>query len=253
MIIDAHLHLPVGEKFRTLQEKKEKLLAEMNENRVDKCIVIADSWPESEIGSTDELTDLFPVTEEQRVLVAGGISPDVSFRESLSKLNGYLDRRQIVGIKLYTGHEKFYLDDERLSEVYETALRYNVPVLFHSGWDDAQYGNADLAEKVLGKYPELKLVCCHCWYPHIQKCMKLIKYPNMFFDLSSVADDADTQNDIADSVMTLIEKVPDRVIFGSDSFGCSMKEHIRFIGSLDLAPETKQKIFYDNAKRIYQI
>ena len=32
MITDAHLHLPVGDAFPSLQAKKEKLLAELDEN-----------------------------------------------------------------------------------------------------------------------------------------------------------------------------------------------------------------------------
>ena len=55
MIIDAHVHLPAGEPFRSLRAKKEKLLQAMECNHVDKCIVIADSWPESEIGSIKTL------------------------------------------------------------------------------------------------------------------------------------------------------------------------------------------------------
>lgn len=56
----------------------------------------------------------------------------------------YLDKKLVVGIKLFTGHEAFYLTDERLKEVYELAIQYNVPVLFHSGWDNSQYSDAML-------------------------------------------------------------------------------------------------------------
>ena len=42
MMIDAHVHLPVGAELRFLQAKKERLLQEMKRNHVDKCIVISD-------------------------------------------------------------------------------------------------------------------------------------------------------------------------------------------------------------------
>ena len=252
-IIDAHVHLPTRETCSDLRSKKERLLQELDENNVSACIAIADSWHESAIGSTDELVKLFPETNDPRVYVVGGISPFVSYREDLAKFREHLDNGRIVGIKLYTGHEHFYLDDERLTEVYEMAQEYDVPVLFHSGWDDPQYGDVDRAAEIVGKYPALKLICCHCWYPDINKCMQLTHSPNMFFDLSSVADDAAVFNRISDDVKKLIETIPDRVIFGSDSFGCSMAEHIRSVNELGLAPDTLQKVMAGNAKRVYRL
>ena len=223
----------------------------MDKNHVDRCVVIADSWPESEIGSTDELVELFLMDEN--IFIVGGISPCKNFSEQLKKLDEYLNEKKIVGVKLYTGHEEFYLTDDRLKDVFGLAIRYHVPVLFHSGWDNAQYGDADIAEAVLREYPDLQLVCCHCWYPEISKCRKLIKYPNLAFDLSSVADDADVLDRIKDDVKLLIESVPDRVMFGSDSFGCSMEAHIRFIKDLDLPEETECKVLAENARRIYAL
>ena len=130
MIIDAHVHLPVEEASDSLQQKKDKLLHEMKKNQVDKCIVISDSYFESTIGSMDDCVKLFK--ETQSVYVVGGISPLVAFKTQLEKLKDYLDKKLVVGIKLFTGHEEFYLTDESLREVYELAIQYNVPVLFHS-------------------------------------------------------------------------------------------------------------------------
>ena len=61
-----------------------------------------------------------------------------------------------MGIKLFTGHEAFYLTDETLKDVYELAIQYNVPVLFHSGWDNNQYSAVMLMAEVAKQYPELK-------------------------------------------------------------------------------------------------
>ncbi|MBR4199666.1 MAG: amidohydrolase [Oscillospiraceae bacterium] len=253
MITDAHLHLPVGDAYPTLQSKKEKLLAELDENHAARCIVIADSWQETEIGTTDELTALFPRQAQSRVFVVGGISPLVQFEETLADLRRHLEQKQIVGIKLYPGHEPFCLTDARLSSVYETALQYQVPVLFHSGWEHPEYGDADAAAAVLERYPELRLVCCHCWYPQIGKCMQMLAYPNLYFDLSSVADEAEVPEQIASGVRRLTEAVPERVLFGSDSFGCSMAQHIRFLRDMHLPPETERLVFHENAGRLYQL
>ena len=164
-----------------------------------------------------------------------------------------MEQRQIVGIKLFTGHEKFYLTDERLETVYDLAIRYDVPVLFHSGWDNSQYSDGKVVETVLKKYPTLKLVCCHCFYPHIDKGIQLMKYPNLYFDISSVADDEGMLEQMRMQIMRLIHLAPERVLFGSDAFGCSMEKHIEFINGMALSHDLKQKVFSENARGLYHL
>ena len=251
MIIDAHVHLPVGEASDSLQQKKDKLIQEMKKNQVDKCIVISDSYFESTIGSMDDCVKLFK--EPQSVYVVGGISPLVAFKTQIEKLKDYLDKKLVVGIKLFTGHEEFYLTDESLREVYELAIQYNVPVIFHSGWDYSQYSDAKLVAEVARQYPQLKLICCHCFYPEIEKCQLLVEYSNVYFDISSVADDETILTDMRAKIKKIIELVPERVIFGSDYSGCSQMAHIEFVRKLELNEEVETKVFYGNAIQVYSI
>ena len=251
MIMDAHVHLPVGDGCDSLQQQKEKLLREMKKNQVDKCIVISDSYLESTIGSMDECVELFMRT--QNVYVVGGISPLVAFGPQLLKLKDYLDRKMVVGIKLFTGHEDFYLTDERLGEVYNLAIQYHVPVLFHSGWDNSQFSDAALVAEVARQYPELRLICCHCFYPAIEKCQGLTEYVNVFFDISSVADDEAIWAAMKEKVKQLVEAVPERVIFGSDYSGCSQTAHVQFVKELGLNAEAEAKVLCGNALQAYAL
>lgn len=251
MIIDAHVHLPVGDGCNSLQCQKERLLYEMKEHKVNRCIVISDSSMESAIGTMDECVELFAETNE--VDVVGGISPFWEFPVQLLKLKKYLDKKQVVGIKLFTGHEAFYLTDERLKDVYELAIQYSVPVLFHSGWDNSQYSDIMLVSEVAKQYPELKLVCCHCFYPELEKCLLLKEYPNVYFDISSIADNTTILAEIEAKIMKLIEKVPERVLFGSDYAGCSQKEHIHFVEKLGLKKEIEKRVYKENAEQVYSL
>ena len=251
MIVDAHVHLPVCNGERSLERQKERLLYEMKENRVSHCIVISDSSMESIIGTMDECVELFAETDN--VDVVGGISPFFEFQTQLLKLKEYLDKKQIVGIKLFTGHEAFYLTDETLKDVYELAIHYNVPVLFHSGWDNSQYSDVMLVAEVAKQYPELKLICCHCFYPQIEKCLLLEEFPNVYFDISSIADDATILANMEAKIKKLIGKVPERVLFGSDYSGCSQKEHIQFVKKLGLKEWIEKSVFERNAVEVYSL
>lgn len=249
MIIDAHTHLPVYEGAVLLTEKKEKLLQKLIQNKIEKCVMISDSALESEIGSMDECAELFAQTDN--VSVVGGISPFIAFEQQFLKLKDYIAQKKIVGIKLFPGFEEYCLSDISLHPVYAYAETAGVPVLFHSGWENSQYAAWEEAVKVLEKYPKLKLVCCHCFYPKISDCMKLTAYPNMYFELSSVADDLSVFDSIRSDVLNLIKAVPDRVIFGSDYGSCNQEQHIQAIAELELDKDILNKIFYENAVRLY--
>ena len=251
MIIDAHMHLPIETGCISLYQKKERLLYEMLINHVSGGIVISDSYIESSIGSMDECVELFKETEN--IYVVGGISPYIEFQAQFMKLQKYLDEKLLVGIKLFTGHEAFYLTDERLKEIYELAIRYNVPVLFHSGWDNSQYSDVMLVSVIAKKYPALKLIACHCFYPELEKCMSLMEFENVIFDLSSIADDISNRVRVSTIVKRIIDRVPNRVIFGSDFSCCSQKEHIEFIKELKLTKSIEDNIFWRNAKTVYNL
>ncbi len=251
MIIDAHVHLPVTCNGISFRQKKEQLLHEMARNHIDKCIVISDSYPVSDIGSIDDCVKLFEGSDT--VHVVGGISPLCNYREQLVKLKKYLENRQIIGIKLFTGHEEFYLTDERLKQVYELAIQYSVPVLFHSGWSNDKYSNVLSVIEVAKKYPNLKLVCCHCFYPHLEQCMLAVEMQNIFFDISSIADDVSIIPTISNKLKLIIEKAPSRVIFGSDYGGCSQKQHIELIKELHLEKSLEENIFWNNAVNVYSL
>lgn len=252
MRIDAHVHLPADDTFVTLADKKAYLLQAMERYHLDQCIVISDSWPISPIGSLEECVALFE-KENERVYVVGGISPLVNLSSQLAKVRACLEQKRLVGIKLFPGHEPFYLTDERLEEVYRLALGYDVPVLFHSGGSHNDYSGVKEVKAVLDRYPKIKLVCCHCFYPDLPLCRSLISYPNLYFDISAVADDQRIWVFIQREVKALISLAPERVLFGSDAFGCGIGEHIRLVKGLHLSSEQEERIFAANAVRLYKL
>lgn len=251
MIVDAHVHLPVYDGLGTLSEKRTRLLADASRDGVDFCVLISDSELESDIGSMKDCVRLF--SGSARVRVVGGISPLIDYEAQLELLRGYLASGDVVGVKLFPGHEKFYLSDPRLAPVWRLAMENAVPVLFHSGWENSFYASPKEAETVLRAWPGLKLVCCHCFYPEINWCFQLIRYPDLMFDLSSVADDPQITERIIPDLRRLIALCPDRVMFGSDYASCERGPHLALIEKLKLSEQIREKVMYRNACGIYRI
>lgn len=233
-------------------KKKEILLAEMKKNGIDHGIVIADSESESEIGSTDECMKLFENCSN--ISVVAGISPYIDYRNRLRELERCCRENKIVGIKLYCGHEPIFIDDDVLKPVFMLAVKFHLPVLFHSGWENVQYAEPDRVKRVANAYPDICFICCHCFYPQLEKCFDILENcHNVFFDLSSVADCSDRNSLIKRVLEDRIPDMPDRFLFGSDYASCDQKRHLEFCRTLILSKENMNKLLYLNAEKVYRL
>ena len=244
------MHLPTC--FTKIEEKKKALLAEMKRNGVSKGVVISDSSIESEIGSLRECAEVF--SDNNNIFVVGGISPYFAYDEQLVLLEKYISEKKVSGIKIYCGHEPIYLDSEQLRPVYRIAEKYDVPVLFHSGWDNSQYSSPKIIKRAAALYPKIKFVCCHCCYPNLAECFeKLAEFENVCFDLSSAADDPAIYNEVKAAVKNAVRHMPKRIIFGSDFAGCNQCEHIELFMGLDISDTEKRQLFSENSLRILSL
>ena len=250
MIIDSHLHLPVD--YTDFPSKGTALINELRRNGVDKGIVIADSELESVIGSVRDCAELFKGND--MIKVVAGISPFISFDTQLRLCMELLENGDIIGLKLFTGHESFFCTDEVLSPVYDLAAEFKVPVLFHTGWDNSQYASPAKMKELAKRRPQNRFVYCHCFYPDLQQCFDTLRdCGNVYFDTSSVADDTKIFPQIKKALETAIAAMPERFIFGSDFGSCSQKAHLDFVESLDITPQQRQMFMCGNALRVYNI
>lgn len=245
-ITDAHMHLPASPE--AFPEKKNALLREMQRNGVSRGVIISDSELESSIGSLTDCAELFKGHAD--IAVVGGISPYIQYETQLKVLEKYLSEGAVVGIKLFCGHEPIYLNDPALNPVFDLAAKYAVPLLFHTGWDNAQYTAPHIIRETAEKHPEVKLVCCHCCYPALTSCFDaLLELPNVFFDISSIADSDPSA--FKDTLEQAITKAPERFIFGSDFGSCDQKTHLDFARTLRISDRDRNLLMNENAEHLY--
>ena len=253
MIIDAHVHLPCyDDSLITLYEKKSRLLSDLREAGVDGAIVIADSEMSSTIGTPKECVDLF--SDVQNINVIGGISPLIDYEARILQLDEFLNNKSIIGCKLYPGHETYYMDDTRLTDVFNLCIKYDVPLLVHTGWDEPQFNHPKYFAKIASNHQSLKLVICHLYYPDIDLCYDITaEYPNIYYDISSLAYEQECIEKTVRSLSKIAKENIERVIFGTDYGMCSIKDHIDLVNLLDIPEESKNMIFCDNAIKLYKI
>lgn len=263
MIIDAHIHLPVvksGVGF-DFKAAKKKLISDMGHDNVDAVIMIPDNIRGSGIGDLDTCLKL--VGRESNIFLLGTIDVRSDGKEWIDKLDQLFERDKIRGIKIFPGHDPIYPTDERLTPVYELCMKYDYPIVIHTGWNSnhpevAKYNDPKHIIEVAKRFPELKIVIAHYFIPKVDYCYEITRgFKNIYFDTSALADGEVVRevgvNKIRDVLERTVKDDPESVLFGTDYAICGFREHIDLIDSLKISGKNKKRIFWKNAKKLFRL
>jgi predicted TIM-barrel fold metal-dependent hydrolase len=235
-----------------LEDKKRRMLSDLAASGADAAVVIADSELSSPIGSTAECVELF--SDTANIFVIGGISPLIEYETQLRQFDGLLSRKRIIAVKLYPGHEAYFMDDPRLEKTFELCERHDVPLAVHTGWDNVRYNHPDYFRQIAKAQPELRIVICHLFWPDIDLCYSATAdCENIYYDISSLAHDTTQIEKTSDFLAHMSRQCPDRIVFGSDYGACSITAHINMVKSLAVSEDQKQGILCMNAIKLYRL
>ncbi len=126
MIIDAHTHLGFND---IINAKANELIDSMKKANIDKAIVLAGEL--NAIPTERLLQEISPYKD--KLFPLGSISPLSPTKPSLEKVEEWLSKKLIYGMKFYPGYEYFYPADAVLRPYLELLAKYGKPALFHSG------------------------------------------------------------------------------------------------------------------------
>lgn len=252
IIIDSHLHLPVYSNLETLEDKKRQLLVDLAKNKIWAAIVIADSESPSVIGTNEECINL--LKDCKNIFVMVGISPLINFKANLIKIEGYLRQKEAIAVKIYPGHEHYYVNDPRLEDVFILCETFDVPLAIHTGWSNPHFNAPSLFVDVAKRHPKLKIVNCHLWYPNIDECYEVTKgYENIYYDISSLAHKKENISMVTVTLTKIAKENPHRLLFGTDYGACDHESHISLVNDLPIDDDVKDLILRKNAIRIYNL
>ena len=259
-IIDSHLHLPVRKNLLTFQQQKEELLSELKKNSISKGIVIPDNIEDSKIGNLKQCIQLFNNVPNIFVLGTVNILKD-NLKEKEIELKEYFLSNQIVGLKIFPGHDNHYPNDKRLEPFIRLCIEYDRSLVIHTGENSgnsecAKYNDPKYIVNVCNKYPDLKIIISHLFWPKVKYCVETTKdFPNISYDTSALADEEVVlktgANNIKFCLEELINKYNKKVLFGSDYGMCSIGDHIRLLNSLDISEDNRERVFSKNAVSLF--
>lgn len=238
----------------------------MARNSINNAIVIPDNLEnKSDIADLEKAIEL---TKGYKQFFLLG-SPQIIQRGSseVRKYRGLLEEGIIKGVKFFPGHDPYNATDERCQPYYELLQELNFPVVFHTGEvssdpnikDPLIYNDPKYIVKVANKYPKLKVIITHYFWPRLEYCYEITKNsPNIYFELAGTADPEVLEKSggiekMIDVLEKTIQDRPDKVIFGTDWPMCDVKKHIDLVKSLRIDEKTREKIFCKNAIEVYKL
>ncbi len=264
MIIDVHTHLNNyhEERVSSIDECLDDLEGNMRKNGIDMALVLTSYKVTPHRPSTRSVIEA--TRDRDHIHVVAGISY-INYKEKdLREISDYLKEGLVKGLKLYPGYEPFYPHDKRLQVVYDLAVEYDVPVMFHSGdtyspTGKIRYSHPIHIDDVAVDNPELKIVICHVGNPWITDCMEVVyKNKNVYADISGLVlgDFTDRfekymKNQLEE--MMLYAGEPEYLLFGTDWPISSMSSYIRFMEQLDLDEKKKELIMWKNAVKLFKL
>jgi hypothetical protein len=264
MIIDVHTHINNyhEDKVVSLEECLNLLTETMQENKVDYSLVLSSYKVNEHRPSTKKVVEA--ISGRDNLGVVAGISYLNYTHRDLREISEFLDDGLIKGLKLYPGYEPFYPNDKRLQVVYDMAVEYDIPVMFHSGdtyspTGRIKYSHPIHIDDVAVDFPELKIVICHVGNPWIKDCMEVVyKNKNVYSDVSglvlgnfSYKFERFMKNELEE--MITYAGNPQYLLYGTDWPISNMHSYLNFMKQLDLPEEKKELILWKNAAELFKI
>lgn len=261
MIVDAHLHLPVGTGIESLEQARDRLVADMRKDGVAHAILIPDNVAGSAIGDVPACLKLVRGRSELSLL--GTINLETQGKEWIEGLDRMLAHRLLVGMKIFPGHDPIYPTDGRLDPVYDLCRTRGVPMVIHTGWNSGNPGAAryndprDIA-RVAERFAAMKIVVSHLFWPEVDRCYEeLHACPRVFFDTSGLADAevvaASGEERIRNVLLKLLSEDPGKVIFGTDYAECDRRGHLEMVERLPVAPDVRERVLWRNATEVFNL
>ena len=224
------------------------------------AILIPDNGP-SEIGDVPTCLGLAQGVSE--LFVMGTIDIETQGTDWIKNLATMARQRQIVGMKIFPGHDPIYPTDPRLAPVYGLCQASGMPAVIHTGWNSghpeaAEFNDPKYIVQIAEQYPSMKTVIAHFFWPEVEYCHDVTHgCPNIYYDTSGLADEevvaATGLSRIQAILVKTLQEDPKRVVFGSDYAMCDRRDHIKMIEELPVTEDVRQGVFWRNAAELFNL
>ena len=256
MLINVHCHIEADQNVHEWAERQTLLDADVT--------VVCGDWNKCE-----EAVNTFP----GRVIALGMLRDDHDQPELVDQFHA----RGFRGLKMISLRRPY--DDPAYYPIYEKAVEYEMPILFHTGHllrqDYQRRGvisrrkmDATCLDGIARAFPELYLIGAHLGNPRWEDaCSLAFKHPRIYFDLTGGTARLLPYSRWRQLLMTgaevnlrsLEEKldlgIVNKFVFGTDgpSVPTLLEFHENLFRAFDFPPESRELILWRNVARMFGI
>lgn len=182
----------------------------------------------------------------QNVFGFGSIHPE--YKEVKKELDR-IRSLGLLGLKLHPDFQGYYVDDPSMDAIYKE-IEGKMPVLIHTGDENSKFSAPQHLANVLDRYPKLTVISAHLGgYSQWDEAERYIIGRNCYIDTSSSLWALSPQR----AVDIIRRHGVDHVLFGSDYPLTYHKDELRRFYALDLTEEERNKILFENAKKLLKL
>ena len=247
----------------------EALLKVMDENDVEKAVLLQGNW----LGFHNQYTYEAVIKYPERFVGAATYDPFCVNVEAVKKRLFDDLGFKIVKFELSTGsglmanRPPVYLDGTVMNGCYAHAREKGLTVVMDIGRPNCPCWQVDALASAISKYPEVTFVICHLLAPQrgdvqiLSDALQKLKMPNVYFDLASLANNQKPESFPYPTASKHLETAKntvgaDRLMFGSDMPSALARDsytHLKdyIIQSGVFNEKELQDVFYNTAYRVF--
>jgi Predicted metal-dependent hydrolase of the TIM-barrel fold len=155
----------------------------------------------------------------------------------------------LLGLKLHPDFQGYYVDDPSMDIVYAN-IAGKMPVLVHSGDETSEFSSPKRLANVLDRHPKLTVIAAHLGgYSQWAEAERYIIGRDCYIDTSSSLWAIPPEKAAA----LIRMHGADKVLFGTDYPLVRHQEELARFMALDLTDGEKDKILFENAKRLLKL
>lgn len=226
------------------------LLNSMKKNGVDTSVVLNIATNPAQQTKVNDFAA--SINNRQNIFSFGSVHPDSPcIYEELERIKEI----GLLGVKFHPDYQDFESDDPKMKPIYQKISKLGLITVFHTGLDYGfapPYKNMPKAMAKAASWFDSPVVAAH--WGGLNCNDDVVKYlcastDNLYIDLSF----GYCSMPKAYASMIIEKHGIDKLLFATDTPWHSADMEMRFISSLDLSDEEKDKIFYKNACRLLNL
>lgn len=221
-----------------------------------------DESPAAEMAVPNEYVADFLKKYPNQFIAFAGYNPHRP-AQSLAQVERALTELGFKAVVFRPFVHRCYANDRRYYPLYHLCEKMGVPIWIHTSVNwmtqvSIYYGHPQYLEPVLIDFPRLKIIAGHGGWPWVPDLVLMLwKYDHLYADTSAHRPKyLNTPNTGWDMFMKFANStIQDKICFGSDwlSMGMPIEDILREIDEWPLKDSVKEKFFYKNAARIFNL